>query len=290
MVKLPDEFRAALETFRGPLDLLLYLIKKDEIDIFDIPIARILDQYTEYLTLIREIDVNLAGEFLVLASTLMEIKSKMLLPEPPELEEEDLELEDPRLDLVRQLLEYKKYKERSLELERRFELMQRRHRRPRVRFEREDEAEPVLDLGETTAWDLLTAFLKVQKAIGAELPQQIVLEDRPIEHYVVWIERQLREADGPMEFEALFRDARDRYDIIGIFVAILEMARDGLLSVRQPSPYAQIAIELREAPPGQDEAPASRTPLRTEPDADPRPDGPRHAAGLEPDQEAPPCA
>jgi len=248
MVKIPDEFRPALPCFRGPLDLLLYLIKKDEIDILDIPIAQILDQYIEYLRLLQDIDVNLAGEFLVMASTLMEIKSKTLLPEPPALDEEDLDLDDPRLDLVRQLLEYKKYKERAVDLQQRFEEMRRRYARPRFVFEPGEGEEPELDLGDVSVWDLLTAFIKIQKAIGARLPQRIVYEERPIEHYIDRIRGELEAAADPVPFERLFASAQDRFDVIGFFLAILEMARCGQLDVRQEGPFAEITLALRDAP------------------------------------------
>jgi len=112
----PEEYKVQLEVFEGPLDLLLYLIKKEEVDIYDIPIERITNQYVQYLDLMRMLDLNIAGDFIVMAATLMMIKSRMLLPveERPELEEEE---EDPRWDLVRQLVEYKKFKDAALHLE-----------------------------------------------------------------------------------------------------------------------------------------------------------------------------
>ena len=111
-----EEYKVQLEVFEGPLDLLLYLIKKDELDIYDIPIERITTQYMEYMDLMRMLDLNIAGEFIVMAATLMMIKSRMLLPpeERAELEEEE---EDPRWDLVRQLVEYKKFKDAAMHLE-----------------------------------------------------------------------------------------------------------------------------------------------------------------------------
>ena len=105
------EYKVELEIFRGPLDLLLFLVKRNEVDICDIPIARIAAQFHEYLNVLQMIDVEFAGEFLVLAATLMEIKSRMLLPRPEEQEEEE---DDPRLELVRQLLEYKRFKEAAI--------------------------------------------------------------------------------------------------------------------------------------------------------------------------------
>jgi len=165
MINLSTEFRADLESFRGPLDLLLYLIRKEEIEIVEIPISRITKQYLAFLDILKQIDPNACGEFLVMSAKLMEIKSKMLLPEVPVEEGEEEELEDPRLELVLQLLEYKKYKERALILER----MVHDHG---LRFERTEEDVPDLDsapmplsLGKVSIWDLLTAFQRVQMAL-----------------------------------------------------------------------------------------------------------------------------
>ena len=108
-------YKVKLDTFEGPLDLLLYLIQKEEVDIYDIPIAKITDQYLEYLELLKLLDLSIAGEFLVMAATLMHIKSKMLLPPEP-IEGAELPEEDPRAELVRRLLEYKKFKEAASEL------------------------------------------------------------------------------------------------------------------------------------------------------------------------------
>src|SRR5215470_8109908 len=108
------EYQVDLDTFRGPMDLLLYLVKREEVDICDIPIARITEQFLEYMRVIEMLDVEVAGDFLVTAATLMEIKSRMLLPRPEEIAEED---DDPRKELVRQLLEYKKFKEAAALLE-----------------------------------------------------------------------------------------------------------------------------------------------------------------------------
>ena len=117
MELINDDYKVMLEVFEGPLDLLLYLIKKDEVDIHDIPIGRITDQYMEYLRLMKVLDLNIAGDFIVMSATLMLIKSRMLLPveERPEMDEEDEE--DPRWDLVRQLVEYKKFKDAATELQ-----------------------------------------------------------------------------------------------------------------------------------------------------------------------------
>src|SRR5215831_1572948 len=123
VVEGPSDYLVDIDTFRGPLDLLLYLVKRDEVDVRDIPIARVAEQFKEYLDVLQLIDVERAGDFLVLAATLMEIKSKMLLPSPAQADEAG---EDPRLELVRQLLEYKRFKDAAVLLEARAEQQSQR--------------------------------------------------------------------------------------------------------------------------------------------------------------------
>jgi segregation and condensation protein A len=246
MPDLPAEFRAALDTYRGPLDLLLYLIKRDEIDIFDIPIARIVEQYQVFLDVLKDVDPNACGEFLVMAANLMEIKSKLLLPREELAEEEDLE--DPRIELVRQLLEYKKYKERAMLLEKRIEERRRRHERPEIPLGEEDlsDAGP-LSFGDISVWDLLTAFHRIQIALGQRAPHRVILQDRPIEEYIGAIERRLADVPGKTaRFEDLFDDARDRYEAIGFLLAILELAKERRLSFEQEDLFGPIQVRLHD--------------------------------------------
>lgn len=250
MVSLPAEFRARLETYSGPLDLLLYLIKKEEVDVFDIPIARLVEQYQLYLEVLRDIDPNACGEFLVMAARLMEIKSKLLLPREV-LEEDEEELDDPRLELVRQLLEYKKFKERALLLERRLDWHRQRHRRPLDLPQGEEDEPPVL-LGSLSVWDLLTAFHRVEIAIGRRMPHQVVLEDRALEEYVDDVVTRLQAAgDAMTPFDELFTAARSRMEAVGYFLAILMLAKEYRLILEQ-SRGGPILLRLR------DEADAER--------------------------------
>ena len=247
MVSLPKEFRARLESYSGPLDLLLYLIKKDEIDIFDIPIAQVTDQYQTYLEILKNVDPNACGEFLVMAARLMEIKSKLLIPREI-LEEEGEELEDPRIELVRQLLEYKKYKERAILLEKRLDLYRKRHNRPSVAAPgaAEDEDEVPLMLGNVSVWDLLTAFHGIEIALGQRMPHQIVIEDRPLEDYVREVILQLENApNATVIFSDIFLDAGDRSEAIGYFLAILELAKDHRISLHQEDDLGTIYLGLR---------------------------------------------
>ena len=248
MPELPAEFRATLDSYKGPLDLLLYLIKRDEIDVFDIPIARIIEQYQVFLDVLKDVDPNACGEFLVMAANLMEIKSKLLLPREELAPDEDME--DPRIELVRQLLEYKKYKERALLLEKRIDERRRRHERPELSAgaDLDDGAvEGAIPLGNISVWDLLTAFHKIQIALGARVPHRVMMGDRPIAEYIAALEDFLARAPSRTAlFEELFSEARSRIEAIGFFLAILELAKERRLSFRQEEIFGPIEVRLHE--------------------------------------------
>jgi segregation and condensation protein A len=159
------DYRVNLEIFAGPMDLLLYLVRKEEVDIYDIPIARITDQYIRYIEMLKSLDIDLAGDFLVMAATLMHIKSAMLLPraEPDQLQAD--ELADPRTELIRQLLEYKKFKDAANLLSDAAEDASHRFGRPSTIVEHlKPNAEPTVDIEQVSVWDLLEAFDSIMKA------------------------------------------------------------------------------------------------------------------------------
>ena len=159
-------YKVAVDVYSGPLDLLLFLIKRDEIDIEDIPIAYVAEEYSKFLDMVAEWNINTAGDFLVMAATLMEIKSRMLLPEPPPLEEDE-EYEDPRADLVRQLMEYKRYKETAMELGRRAEERARRFAPPGERRPGEEDVPLILGVD---VWQLAAAFEEVLASVAGTRP------------------------------------------------------------------------------------------------------------------------
>ncbi len=258
MVQLPAEFKATLESYQGPLDLLLYLIKKEEVDIFDIPIGRITEQYFAYLTILQSIDPNACGEFLVMAANLMEIKSRSLLPTEPALAGE--ESEDPRIELVRQLLEYKKYKERAMLLARRIDETSRRFHRPTADLPEgpPEEAESPLDLGNVSVWDLLSAFHRIQLSLGERGPHRVLHEERPMDDYIDAIRERGEEGSRKFLFDELFSECRDVYDAICFFLAILEMAKRRLVRFHQEVLFGPIEIEVLEAPPEEPPPPAAR--------------------------------
>jgi len=232
-------YKVKLEVFEGPLDLLLYLIKKEELDIYDIPVAKITDQYLEYLELMQLLDLNIAGEFLVMAATLMHIKSKMLLP-PEQLEGEEKEEEDPRSELVRRLLEYKKFKEAAAELHQ-MESHQK-HFFARVGITVPETKTPAQDeYFEASLFDLITAFTKVLKDIPKEAFLQVVKDEFTVSEKIHGILHFFVDRQSTL-FTDLFRKARNKVEVITIFLALLELIRLKEVVVVQSAPFAEIEI------------------------------------------------
>jgi segregation and condensation protein A len=250
-------YRVHLETFEGPLDLLLYLIRKHEVDIYDIPVSVVTESYVGHLETLQDINVNVAGEFLVMASKLMEIKSKLLLP-GREIDGEEEE-EDPRMELVRQLIEYRRYKEASLMLrERGTEQSQRYHRG----------SDEILELAglqdapvEVDLWSLLEAFRKVLDETSSRRERRIVYDETPIAEYIARIRGQIVRARR-VAFSDLFSVSRGRAELIGLFLALLELVKMREVQLTQEDLYGEIQIEvnevseeaLEEPPPQQAEA------------------------------------
>lgn len=251
----PDDYKVSLEVFEGPLDLLLYLIRKDEVDIYDIPIARIADEYAAYLETMQMLDLNLAGEFLVMAATLSYIKSRMLLPaeeRPDEAAEGDEEGKDPRWDLVRQLLDYKKFKDAAnslLELERRQQNMFGPAGAPLLPDSaKEKDARSLGDIG---IFDLIKAFHEVLE----RAPVEPIGEIEPIRWRVSdKIDEILRVAGakGRVGFSSLFTPQSPRGEIIVTFLALLELLRLRQIVASQDAAFGEIVLS-----PHRDEDPAT---------------------------------
>jgi segregation and condensation protein A len=240
-----QDYRIQLDIYNGPLDLLLYLVYKNEVDIFNIPIADILEQYLAYVEVIKELDIEVAGDFIVLASRLVNIKSKLLMPRP-ETEPEEEEIIDPRAELVRELLEFKEAKERAYALE------QKRLERERMyeRLPPPDESgtgeQTVEELEEeASVWDLLLAFHRVTKDFMPDMPRRIVYDDTPIAVYVERLVGRLAEADKHrLPFSSLFDGLSERIHLIGVFLAVLDGAKQGVLRARQVQESGEIYLEL----------------------------------------------
>ncbi len=237
------EYQVDLETFRGPLDLLLYLVKREEVDIRDIPIARVTAQFLDYLGAIESIDVEWAGDFLVMAATLMEIKSKMLLPRGDEAAEEEA---DPRLDLVRQLLEYKKFKDAAALLEARAE--EQLYRLPRQAEPAGSTSPAEQPLQTVELWDLVSAFGRLMRETLALAPKQIVMDETPLQVHMDRIVERLAQ-EPRAAFSALFTPPHTRGRLLGIFLAILELIRRGQILAEQPDIFGDIHIMPAVSPP-----------------------------------------
>jgi segregation and condensation protein A len=243
-----DDFRAELEVFSGPLDLLLHLIRQEEVDIFEVSVSRITDRFLAALRTMEFFDVNTAADFLVVAATLMEMKSRTLLP-PGESDEEEDE-DDPGAELVRRLLEYKEVKEAAEHLGERARERGTRFRRGRAALPGDDEEEDAPALLEDLAvWNLMAAFAEVVEQTQLRRPREIVRSDVPVSVYMDEVVATLREAGGAVEFLDFFADERTRARVIGIFLALLELVRRKAIHVHdQGGSPCHMRIALREGP------------------------------------------
>ncbi len=251
-----SDYRVNLDIFAGPLDLLLYLVRKEEVDIYDIPISKITDQYLQYIEMIKSFDIDLAGDFLVMAATLMQIKSAMLLPKAETGTLADEDIGDPRKELIRQLLEYKKFKDAANQLDAAADERLERFCRPNTIIEQfKTEKEPELDLEQVTIWDLLEAFDAVCKAIGNPPDISSIKDDTPIDLYQVEILHRLQ-TEGPLIFQRIFEayirrenDSRaNRVVLVSLFLATLELIREKLVSLEQPTPKTIYLRALTDEP------------------------------------------
>jgi len=245
-----DSYRVKLEIFEGPLDLLLYLIKKDEIDIYDIPIARITEQYLAYLELMQELDISVAGDFLVMASTLIYIKSKMLLPPDPKVDgEEDLS-DDPRAELVERLLEYQKFKSAAQMLYSRGEIESACYTRGPLET---DGSNPEVS---TTLFDMLRVFREVLKRAEAQMEMEIARDEMTIAEKLAQIHAMLEEGER-INVRDLFEMSRSKRELIITFLALLELVKEWKIYLIQDEPFGDIFARRRaDAPQEVEEAPA----------------------------------
>ncbi len=232
------DFRVELDMFRGPLDLLLYLVRKHEVEIVDLPIAPITDQFLEHLAVLREIDVNAVGDFLEMASTLIEMKSRLVLPRGGEVEDE---LADPRQELVQRLLEYKKFKDAASMLEERGRDWQQRYGRLAHEGPASSPDLARQEIQEVELWDLVSAFGRMMRDIELTRPSNIVYDETPIHVYMSEIKQRL-EQQGRVEFRELFRPGMHKSATIGIFLAILELVRHHHVQAAQADLFGQLWI------------------------------------------------
>lgn len=234
-----DDYRVKLEIFEGPLDLLLYLIKKDEIDIYDIPIAHITEQYLHYLRLMEQLDIAVAGDFLVVASTLIYIKSKMLLPPDPSLAgQEDLN-EDPRMELVEQLLEYQKFKAAANMLHSRGEIEAACYTRAPLET---DQNNPEVA---ATVFDLLRVFREILQRAESIAEIEIARDEMTMNEKLAQIRAALVER-SEINVRELFELARSKRELILTFLAFLELVKEAEISLIQHKLFGEIIARKRE--------------------------------------------
>jgi segregation and condensation protein A len=277
------EYKVNLENYYGPLDLLLHLVKEDEVDITGIALARACQQYIAFLSAMEKLDINLSGDFLTLASQLLLIKSRTLAPpevtpgEEGQPSPEEDEEEDASLDLIRKLLDYKRFKDRARALSAMADERAGRHGRPRLKLEGETEQEPLRNL---ELWDLVLLYSRVVKSTRLDVAIAILYRDIPLE---VFIDKILKELSTKTSarFSELIADKTDRTEMIGTFLAILQLAKDQKVRIEQDGDAEDIRVEVVPEgslpPPAPEPPPPPVTPA--DPPPAPPPGGPPPPAG-----------
>lgn len=256
-----EQYRVKFEAYAGPLDLLLYLVRRDEVDITQISLARVVTEYLHYVELLTTLDMEVAGEFLVIAATLMEIKSRTLLPVPPV--EEDEEWEDPCAELVRQLMEYRRFKEAAGNLEDRAEERAKRFARLGEKPQPVEAAPQDEELREVSVWDLLEAFGKVLEATGGIKALDITVDSTPqkvvMDEILARIDAEAA-AGRPAEItltQLISENNATKGRLINLFLSILELVKEGLLRAVQHHLFGEIYL-IRRTPPPTPSTPAEK--------------------------------
>jgi len=232
-----EVLRLHLENFEGPFEVLLYLIKSQEIDIFDIPILKITDQYLRFLDLLREEDLDIAGDFLVMAATLIQIKSKMLLPAELDTDEEEIEEEDPRLELVEKLLEYRRYRA----VTERMDALQAERARWFTRAVKPEVEEVETDYTEVSLYDLIQAFRGVLRFVTEDLAHTVAGEGYSVDDKIARIEELLAERES-IAWTDIFEECESRLELVCCFLAILELCRMDRARARQQRTFGDIRL------------------------------------------------
>lgn len=237
-----SEYKVKLNVFEGPLDLLLHLIKEEELNIYDVSISKITKQYFEYMDMMKELNLNVAGDFLVMAATLTYIKSRLLLPKPETIDEE--EVDDPRAELIRRLVEYKKYKSAATGLRNREEGMADSFSRNFISEWDENDADY---LKEVSVFQLLGALRKILSTGDTPQLYEITLENISVTEKMNSAMEQLT-LTPRMRFEDLFSATLSKMEIVGTFLAILELMKQQLIRVFQEKRLGPIWVQPAEEP------------------------------------------
>ncbi len=232
-----EDLSIKLGDFAGPLDLLLYLIKQEKANIFDIPIARITEKYLEYIRLMKSLDIAVAADFLVMAATLIEIKSKMLLPRDPKATEDEEEFEDPRQELVDRLLEYEKFKSAAGMLYERSTIEQAVFTRGPIES---DENNAEID---ATVFDILTVFQKIVARHKDEIKMEIEREEISLADMIKSLRKRLAD-EGELNLMIFFEEMRSKRELVTAFIAILEIVRSESVKLIQRKTFGDIILKL----------------------------------------------
>jgi len=238
-------FQVATDVFSGPMDLLLHLVKRDEVDVTAVPIARIATDFIDSLAVLEALAIDQVGEFVELASVLLEIKARALVPRPEESEDP---VDPVREDLVRRLLEYKQYRDAAVILEDRARQWDLRFARTAAAPSPRTAAADV-PIGEVHVWDLVTAMSRVLRRTEQRRPREIVGDDTPLETHIERIEAAVAER-GRVAFSELFDESLARARLVGMFLAVLELVRRRRVSARQERQFDEIWLEPATAPTG----------------------------------------
>lgn len=233
-------YKVKLESFEGPLDLLLFLIKKNEVDIYDIPISTITHQYLEYIDIIKMLDIESAGDFIYMASTLMRIKAQMLLPRP-EVEEDMEEVEDPRQELVYRLLDYKRFKQVADDLASKEEKAKDYFPRGGFKYQAGSIQEEIENISDVTLYDLITAFKKLSQQKEKVSFHRIQELNVNLEERIAYILDEL-EKQTTLLFSSLFKHDDDKIVWIVTFIAILELIRQKHIKATQNEVFGEIQL------------------------------------------------
>ncbi len=236
-----DELRVKLGEFAGPLDLLLFLIKQEQANIFDIPIAKITDEYLKYIRLMKSLDISVAADFLVMAATLIEIKSKMLLPRDPLAPGQEDELEDPRKELVDQLLEYEKYKSAAQMLYERSTVEQAVFRRGSI--ESDDNNAEI----SATVFDLLNVFQKIVARHKDQVQLEIEREEISLADMIKALKKRIFD-EAELSILAWFEEMHNRRELVTAFIAVLEIVRTDHIKLVQKQTFGDIYLKRVDAP------------------------------------------
>ena len=238
-------FRTKLDVYQGPVDLLLYLVRQNELEVTELSLAAMTEQFLEYMAVLEQIDVNAVGDFLDIASTLIEIKSRMVLPGEEEVEDE---LEDPRQELVRRLLEYKHYRDAASMLEERARQWSERFPRMASDLPTRPLTPDEQPIQRVELWDLVSAFGRVLKGKQAACgPENIRYDETPIHVYMQRIDQRVRN-DGRVAFTQFFESEVHKSALVGLFLAVLELVRHQHLRAAQSELFDEIWLEPGEEP------------------------------------------